>query len=374
MNIEENPRIGKLLTFNPNKHLPIYNWFYFKEGFSRDLVLMLLDIMHVRENEKVLDPCCGVGTTLLACREMGLKSLGFDVLPIAVFASTVKLSDYNVNVLKEYRKKITGAKFVKPDVSDVPNFVKRFFSNYALEDIYFLREEINKHVKNEMEKRFFMLALVNAAIRCSYIRKDGAVLKIRKRKVPSLRYVYNRILNKMIHDLYSNLEKTDAFVGYGDCRGLPLDDECIDVIITSPPYLNKTEYTKIFGIEHFLISDFYKPGLQRFFGLETYGKVELDFLDETLDLTKTAEFYLKDLSLMFKELYRVCKDNARAAIIIGDALVKGKILDMLSIASDIASYHGFRVSRITIANKRIATTPKRKKIGILREGIIFLTR
>lgn len=374
MKIEENPRIGKLLTFNPNKHLPIYNWFYFKEGFSRDLVLILLDIMHVRENEKVLDPCCGVGTTLLACREMGLKSLGFDVLPIAVFASTVKLSDYNVNVLKEYRKKITGAKFVKPDVSDVPNFVKRFFSNYALEDIYFLREEINKHVKNEMEKRFFMLALVNAAIRCSYIRKDGAVLKIRKRKVPSLRYVYNRILNKMIHDLYSNIEKIDAFVGYGDCRGLPLDDECIDVIITSPPYLNKTEYTKIFGIEHFLISDFYKPGFQRFFGLETYGKVELDFLDETLGLTKTAEFYLKDLSLMFKELFRVCNDNARVAIIIGDALVKGKILDMLYIASDIASYHGFRVSRITIANKRIATTPKRKKIGILREGIIFLTR
>ena len=374
MKIEENPRIGKLLTFNPNKHLPIYNWFYFKEGFSRDLVLMLLDIMHVRENEKVLDPCCGVGTTLLACREMGLKSLGFDVLPIAVFASTVKLSDYNVNVLKEYRKKITGAKFVKPDVSDAPNFVKRFFSNYALEDIYFLREEINKHVKNEMEKRFFMLALVNAAIRCSYIRKDGAVLKIRKRKVPSLRYVYNRMLNKMIHDLYSNLGKIDAFVGYGDCRMLPLDDECIDVIITSPPYLNKTEYTKIFGIEHFLISDFYKPGFQRFFGLETYGKVELDFLDETLDLTKTAEFYLKDLSLMFKELFRVCNDNARVAIIIGDALVKGKILDMLYIASDIASYHGFRVSRITIANKRIATTPKRKKIGILREGIIFLTR
>ena len=374
MKIEENPRIGKLLTFNPNKHLPIYNWFYFKEGFSRDLVLMLLDIMHVRENEKVLDPCCGVGTTLLACREMGLKSLGFDVLPIAIFASTVKLSDYNVNVLKEYRKKITGAKFVKTDVSDVPNFVKRFFSNYALEDIYFLREEINKHVKDEREKRFFMLALVNAAIRCSYIKKDGAVLKIRKRKVPSLRYVYNKMLNKMIHDLYSNLEKTDTFVSYGDCRGLPLGDECIGVIITSPPYLNKIEYTKIFGIEHFLISDFYKPGLQRFFGLETHGKVELDFLDETPDLTKTAKFYLKDLSLMFKELYRVCNDNARVAIIIGDALVRRKILDMLSIASDIASYHGFRVSRITIANKRIATTPKRKKIGVLREGIIFLTR
>ena len=374
MKIEENLRIGKLLTFNPNKRLPIYNWFYFKEGFSRDLVLMLLEIMHVRKDEKVLDPCCGVGTTLLACREIGLKSLGFDVLPIAIFASTVKLSDYNVDVLKEYRKKITGTKFVKPDVSDVPNFVKRFFSNYALEDIYFLREEINKHVKNEMEKRFFMLALVNAALRCSYIKKDGAVLKIRKRKVPSLRYVYNRMLNKMIHDLYSNLEKTNAFVGYGDCRGLPLDDECIDVIITSPPYLNKTEYTKIFGIEHFLISDFYKPGLQKFFGLETHGKVELDFLDETLDLTKTAKFYLKDLSLMFKELYRVCNDNARVAIIIGDALVRRKILDMLSIASDIASYHGFRVSRITIANKRIATTPKRKKIGVLREGIIFLTR
>ena len=84
----------------PNKDLAVYNWYYYKEGFSRELVMRLLDMFSPQG--KVLDPFCGVGTTLLACRERGIPSEGMDVHPVSVFASRVKLADYDTLSLSNF--------------------------------------------------------------------------------------------------------------------------------------------------------------------------------------------------------------------------------------------------------------------------------
>ena len=85
--IETRLDLGRLATFVPNKRLPVYNWFYFKEGFARDLVMLILDRYlplnsyptSAKQSVSVLDPFVGSGTTLLACKERGLDSYGFDV-------------------------------------------------------------------------------------------------------------------------------------------------------------------------------------------------------------------------------------------------------------------------------------------------------
>src|SRR4030042_883114 len=104
--------LGALATFVPNKPLPIYNWFYFKEGYSRDLVMLLLDRYAGAKNNlnmsstspeasvSVLDPFVGSGTTLLACKERGIDSYGFDVSPLAVLAGRAKTNDYDIGELK----------------------------------------------------------------------------------------------------------------------------------------------------------------------------------------------------------------------------------------------------------------------------------
>ena len=91
--IENKFEWGELATFVPNKPLPIYNWFYYKEGFSRELVLRLLEKFKAKGT--VLDPFCGVGTTNLACREKGIDSVGFELSPLALFAAKAKTSDYD---------------------------------------------------------------------------------------------------------------------------------------------------------------------------------------------------------------------------------------------------------------------------------------
>ncbi|UCD02785.1 MAG: hypothetical protein JSV63_03305 [Candidatus Aenigmatarchaeota archaeon] len=94
MIMKEKPGWGSLATFIPNKKLPIYNWFYYKEGYSRDLVFRLIDRFRIGHGDTVLDPFCGVGTTMLACKQKGIRSIGFDVQPPAIFSSMVKTSDY----------------------------------------------------------------------------------------------------------------------------------------------------------------------------------------------------------------------------------------------------------------------------------------
>ncbi len=46
---------GPQATFVPNKELPIYNWFYYKEGFSRDLVFLLIEKFVLGNDSIVLD-------------------------------------------------------------------------------------------------------------------------------------------------------------------------------------------------------------------------------------------------------------------------------------------------------------------------------
>ncbi|MCX6814986.1 MAG: DNA methyltransferase [Candidatus Aenigmarchaeota archaeon] len=112
----EKPEWGTLATFIPNKEEPVYNWIYYKEGFARELVFRLAEMFSLRKGMHVLDPFCGVGTTLLACKQLGLDSFGFDVHPVSVFSSKVKIRDYETSVLRSEIKSLIKAKFV-PGIS-----------------------------------------------------------------------------------------------------------------------------------------------------------------------------------------------------------------------------------------------------------------
>ena len=126
---------GQLATFIPNKDIPRYRWFYYKEGYARDLVFRLIEKFGVEKGQAVLDPFNGSGTTILACKERGINATGVDVSDLAVFASNVKAEDYDFEEIKGAIKQFIKAKFRKPDVKVSLPLVKKAFSKYALEDI-----------------------------------------------------------------------------------------------------------------------------------------------------------------------------------------------------------------------------------------------
>ncbi len=356
---------GNLFTFVPNKKIPIYNWFYYKEGFSRDLVL---NILKKEKPSAVFDPFCGSGTTLLGAKELGIKSTGMDVTPIAVFVSKVKTRNYNADELKEYSKKIFENKFVK---MKIPKLTK-WFSKYTLEDVVFFRKILNT-IEDETIHDFFKLALINATMKCSYVFKDGSVLKVRRKNVPPLRLMYKRTIRKMIYDIKKlKLSKVVPNVMFGDARQFELDEN-VDTIITSPPYLNKIEYSKIYKIENELFfNESPRPPIRSFFGLREPRTFKVKEIVGDYDYNVLA--YFQDMYDSLKNMHKILNDEGKVYMVVGDGMSGNEIVDVIGKIKDMSEKIGFNHEDTIIGNERIATTPTRRRVGKLREGMIILRK
>jgi len=375
----EKPEWGTLATFVPNKDEPVYNWLYYKEGFSKELVFRIAEMFSLKKGTRVLDPFCGVGTTLLACRQLGLDSIGYDVHPVAVFASKVKARDYDKENLREEIKSLIKAKFRRP--AKLPESrIARFFPRHTLEDAVFFRDLIASNPNGKV-RDFLMLGLMNVAIKCSYVYKDGAVIKIKKKPVPPLREMLRRQLFRMLKDLEGfKIQKCETRADFGDARALPLEPETIDAVITSPPYLNKIEYSRIYEIEHelFLRHVQEMPAVRSYIGL-SLSRLERDFskLEKALDL-KTAKSlppeaapYLADMFQAIEEMHRVCKKGAKLGIVVGNGCFPTGVVDSDILLSRLAQQAGFKVERILVLNKRWCLRNRTEKIGITRESLLL---
>ena len=371
MKIVEKLQLGRLATFIPNKRLPVYNWFQFKEAFSRDLVFLLAETWRLGEGDLVLDPFIGCGTTSLACKQLGIDSIGYDVHPIMLFASRVKLRDYNAEELRASVRGLMKSKFERPEV-EVPSFVARVFREPVLEDITFFKQKILE-VEDDATREFLLLGLMNAAMRCSWAYKDGAAIRVIKKPVPPLRKALKRQLLRMCNDAERFEGKASKVtVEHCDARKLKLADESADAVITSPPYLNKQEYIHTHRIEQQLL-DLGAPAPEQLIGVREEGAVE--------DFSEVGEFvegkpletklYFKDMLAAIRELYRVCKPGARVALITSDACSPEGVVDVCVPLSELAERVGFKAKRMLVVNRRYCTTPARKKIGVTREGLLL---
>ncbi len=378
--MQEKLEWGKLATFVPNKNLAVYNWYYYKEGFARDLVMKLLDMFRIGEG-KVLDPFCGAGTTMLACKERGVPSEGRDVHPVSVFVSRVKLGEYDTLSLKQEIRRVLLERFQKPDTGDLSSFTKRAFKKEVLEDAVFFRNVIMETGDRKI-RDFLLLGLINAAMRCSYAYKDGAVIKFRKKPVPSLRRYLGRVLNRMVKEYEAFSARArgfEAVVDFGDARMLPLSSGSVDFIITSPPYLNKIEYTKVYRIEEELFLRFCQelPPLRSYIGLcpEKLEKDSARLLgilgDKAGIIPAEAASYTLDMWQAVSEMGRVIRKGGKAGIVIGNGCFPGGVVDSDILISNMAEKAGFCVKKIIVLNKRWCTRNRTEKVGVMRESLLI---
>jgi len=373
MIFSEAPEFKDLVTFIPNKKEPIHNWYYFKEGFSKQLVDILIDKYQLNENSKVLDPFSGVGTTLLSCKQKGIKSIGYEVSPFFVFVSRVKTRDYDLEKLKETITEAMKWKFERPMHLPKEKHITKVFSRYTLEDTIFYKNKILE-VQDDYSRDFLLLALIDSAIKASWTMKDGAVVKIDKRGKPPLKKYFKYKIKKMFKDLKNtNLKNAETRVEISDARKLDLENESIDAIITSPPYLNKIEYTKIYNIETSLFFESPESGLRSYIGSrnDDTNVSELG-LDENLPLS--AKAYFNDMSLALKEMFRICKNNAKLAIVIGGGCYPDRAVEVDKITAELAEKIGFTVKNILVARNSWCTRARTIKVGQIRESIILLEK
>jgi len=353
MKISRRLQFGRMVTPIPDRSRPVYRWFQMEESFSSQLVLTLCDLWGLGSGSLVVDPFCGAGTTLLACKERGIQSVGFDVHPLCLFVSRAKTRNYDVTGLEDRVRQILEAEDKPAEVP--PEWTERYFPPGLLRDILSLRGEIERLEGNE--RMFLLLGLVRAAIACSWAEVDGAVLKVRRRRVGPFRQVLSRILLGMLEDLRSlKTEPVEPRVEECDARRMSLPEGSVDAAITSPPYLFKTEYIRAHRLEEWLLG--LKPGQpETFFG----GSSD-------------PEAYFSDMREFAGELARILRPGALSCIVAADGCSRHGVVRIADRMCEIAGQAGFSVKKVLLVNERWCTTPSRRKLGRAGEYIFIWER
>lgn len=384
-----------LVTFAWCKKTPIYNWFYYKEGYSGELVWRLLDGLDVEKNSVILDPFCGTGTTLLACRQRGYNAIGFDVLPLGVFVSNTKLQEnYDMEALYEDIRHVTEKKFGETSLS-WPKIgfidIRKAFSRYARNDILFFKERIME-IEDEKNRNFMLLALLSIVIQASNIKRDGGVLKIVKKKhLPPVRHLLKNKLKRMYRDLKKAEPlpvgcHAEAFLG--DARNLPLDEGSVDVCITSPPYLNWVDYTKVYALELSLLLDpsedlrsWSRKSLRSHVGAADHRQASIkseavrEILDKVSDnkfvkRVEVIEGYFDDMYSVLSSIYRVLRPGGKVALVVSNVCLPNVTVDVDTILAEFGERLGFTLEGIAVANVRWCDVQGIRKDRPVRESIV----
>ena len=394
------PDYKDLVTFAENKTESVYNWFYYKEGFSKDLVWNLLKELEIPKG-LILDPFCGTGTTLLAAKQAGYDAVGFDILPLGVFVSNTKLADgYDMDLLQKSIVELTSQKFGPARLKWVdPGFIdiRKAFSSYARNDIMFYKEKIIG-VEDEKIRNFLFLGLLSIVSEASNTKKDGGVIKIvKKRHLPPVRYLLKNRLKKMFKDLKRtqspSVASGHAEAHVGDARDIPLEPETVDACITSPPYLNYIDYTKLYGLELSLLLgstrellELRKSSLRSHVGAE-YKKraaARSEKLDKTLEelreisvsnrFPQVLEGYFEDMYLSMESTYKALKKGGTAAYVVGNTCLPELTVDVDLILAELGEHIGYTPKEVLVANARWCDVAGIRKERPVRESIVVLKK
>lgn len=414
--LEERLNYRQMVTYVPNKIEPTHRWFAYKEGFSHLLVKHLLtELEAISGKSRVFDPFCGSGTTLLVAAERGFEATGVDVLPVSTFISKVKLrsaAEYDLARLEKAVKRLIDAPFTTSKIV-APGDVKIIgmaYDRQTLAEILFFQEQIQAET-DQVIQDFLMLGLLAILGKVSYTAKDGQYLRlIEQPKAVSVRIALRQQLEMMYSDLNPTLGQAIMFGGLvertkeavsvqqGDARQLTSQfGQDFDTVITSPPYLNRYDYSRIYTLELCLkwVESFSDLRLIRHSLLRSHieskpaptNKVQHPALLEILANLAHQELnnvriptmikgYFEDMNTVIEQLFQVCKPAAKLAVVVGNARFAGELIPVDLLLSELAQLAGFRVDKIVVTRYKGNSSQQMGKYGRVpvRESILFWSK
>jgi hypothetical protein len=209
---------------------------------------------HTKLGDLVVDPFCGCGTTLVEAKIAGRRSVGVDINPVAVLISRAKTQVVSVRLLESVFAHLTETmQTYQPDVISRAHKNPRidyWFKQPEKHKLAFLLGEIEK-VTDRAAQDFFLCAFSSILRGCSiWLMKSNKPTRD-PGKVPHdpfASFIKQARLMIKRYKAYIALLETKQFSNVscdalrGDARCLPVEDDSVDLIVTSHPYVTSYEY------------------------------------------------------------------------------------------------------------------------------------
>ena len=415
------PNYGSSVIFGNNSGLPIHRWFRYKEAFSADLLKQILDVLPdgFGKQIRLLDPFCGVGTSLLAAQEIATQgyniiATGIEQNPFVAFVARAKVNWPEINARDLVRIGLSCEKKSKGITKSIPPLSSltsgKCISRYMSKRVLAIAEAV-RSAGTSATHNAIMLGLASVIETVSNTRKDGRALRVVTKKrselAVSLEMAWEAIAadTALLQWCLPRSAIPKVILGDGRrplCSGV--QPGTIDLVITSPPYPNNIDYSEVYKLELWLLGliksqdSFLKLRKSTFRSHPTCAvpddikgfnaAIRRGFLKAVLDpiigrTEKTSEpwrkrvllGYFSDMWVALEEQKKCLKKGGYAVTVVGNSLHGSTDLPYL-IPSDItiaqiAERIGFRVHDIIISRPL-----KRRLSGnhFLRESIIILQK
>jgi hypothetical protein len=276
----KNPELSRsLVSFQANKSEPIFRWFKYREGFSRELIDYCLDELDAKAGDSILDPFSGTGATVFTSADRGLQGTAVELLPVGCYFMRARQ-----HIRKTPADIIIG--YAQLAISEKPweSCSEEWkFPHLRITGGAFPQETSEKISKyktwisclDSAQSIFMDFVLFSVLEEISFTRKDGQYLRwdyragrgtrktsFDKGRIFSFDEAILSKLDQVIRDLTHRGEQ-DLLTQDRDeihrkikiLNGSVFEvisevpDNSIDYVITSPPYCNRYDYTRTYALE-----------------------------------------------------------------------------------------------------------------------------
>ena len=353
-------------------------------------------IAECRKPQRILDPMAGSGTVLAVAHSKGHHAVGIDLDPLAVLIARVWTTAIDVQAVQDNASKVmerarrvfaslrTRDAYPKDADTETRQFTRYWFDDYARRQLTSLAMAIDGTRESTIRE-----ALWCAFSRLIISKQSGASLAMdlshsrphRKFKRAPAK-PFRKFLPAVDHVTTNCIDGRRgtggpaAQVYSGDARHLDFGDGTIDLVITSPPYLNAIDYLRCSKFS--LVWMGYSVSELRRIRSTTVGtEVGMDARDDQeiqgilselrlhpkLQVRQEAILarYINDMQRAVGETSRVLRGNGKAVYVVGENTVRGTFIRNAMIVEAVASTAGLRCiarrSRELPANRRYLPPP-----------------
>jgi len=307
-------------SYNDTNAYAFHNLYPYKGKFYPRVVRTLINAFGLTQDDLILDPFNGSGTTTHEASLMGIESIGMDITPIGVILSNLK--------------------------NELP-FLKNDDLNFTAKELVEILYNIeNKEWEYPNETIYNLMLIiyfdtVDAFTRTSrYNKKGKAGLFIEK-------FDYIKTCHKKLIEIKEkhDLEFKKAKIIEGDILELKKYTELenkFDAIITSPPYYFSIDYVGKDKIAYEYLCVDMKKVESKYLGMKNIGVNKRKYGN----LPPKVIFYYEDLQKSIENMFWALKPRGKMAIIIGDSTVGGKKIPTTMVTKKLCEETGFKYQKL----------------------------
>lgn len=395
--------------------MPRHRWYYYKEGFSPNLVKQAIEQTELVKGDLVIDPFNGSGTTTLTSSLMGFNSIGIEVNPFTSFLSEAKIRNVYTDELKNIKNNLIKSveKGVTSPLLGYSTFSKtkilnKWLFNDAVLNAFEGGWQHSNNIPGYNSRKLIRLALISSAMQNCNAKRDGKCLRYRDswsdNKFNKNSFIESLLVN--LSNIEEDIEKspilTKSIILKGDSRNILNTSDIIHdfkLCITSPPYLNTFDYTDIYRPELFLgkfinspkqlydlrletvrshVQAMWSKPTQNDFGI-LYQQTMKHINENTENLMHKnipimIQAYFEDMLNILKLLKNKAAKDAQIWFVVSNSAYAGHEVPVDLIIGDIASKAGWFLKEIGILRYlKKRTTKYSNNITQLRESVIILS-